>query len=350
MRQFILTIFAMLFCIGVANAAVKDAKVSVEFPSGSVKTLTLVNKNGRIDVDRVVGKRDIVINVTVKCTANTPEDAQKLLNSISIEESATGSAAAVNTVILSNKSIKNLLTGADYVIDYKVTVPWGVELNIINENGSVTIPNYSDKLTLQAQNCNVFVGDITGEATCLLVVKRGKCLLKGAEFLNAEFESCQYELGRVVSSTIKAKNGTGTIEEATITNLNLTGGSLIVGKAEDVSGSTVDCAVTIGDLGDCLNIDMVRKSLTINNVHFSFDKIMVGALWTDINLKFMENSGYNLTLQHDKRLRVNLPSDLKLGRLSASKKKSMIGSAYYGNPNRKSDVHLRLNAGTLTIK
>ena len=177
MRQFNLTVFTLLFCIGVANAAVKEAKVNVVFPSGSVKALTLVNKNGRIDVDRVVGKRDIVIDVTVKCTANTPEDAQKLLNSISIDKSATGSAAAVNTVILSNKSIKNLLTGADYVIDYKVTVPWGVELNIINENGSVTIPNYSDKLTLQAQNCNVYVGDITGEATCLLVVKRGKGLL-----------------------------------------------------------------------------------------------------------------------------------------------------------------------------
>lgn len=345
-----MTILALLFCVGVANAAVKESKVNVIFPSGSVKSLTLVNRNGRIDIDRVVGKRDIVIDVTVKCTANTPDDAQKLMNGISIEKSATGSAAAVNTVILSNKSIKNLLTGADYVVDYKVIVPWGVELNIMNENGSVKVPNYSDKLTVQTNNCNVYIGDITGEASCLLVVKRGQCILKGAEFLSAEFESCQYELGRVLSSKIVAHNGTGTIDEATITNLNLTGGSLNIAKAEDVSGSTVDCAVTIGDLGDCLNLDMVRKSLTINNIHFSFDKIMLSSLWTNVNLSFMQDSGYNLTLQHDKRLKVNLPSDLKLGRLSSAKKKSMIGSTYYGNPNRKSDVHLRLNAGTLTIK
>ncbi len=350
MRHFVLTILTLLFCVGVANAAVKEAKVDAVFPSGSVKSLTLVNKNGRIDIDRVVGKRDIVVAVTIKCTANTTDDAQKLLNSITIDKSTSGTAAAVNTVILSNKSIKNLLTGANYVIDYKVTVPWGVELNIMNENGSVTIPNYSDKLTVQTQNCNVFVGDVSSEAACIFVIKRGKCLLKGAEFLNAVFESCQYELGKVLSSTIKAKNATGTIGEATIMTLNATGGSLNITKAEDISGSTVDCALTIGDLGDCMNLDMVRKSLTVNNVHFSFDKILVSTLWTDVNLTFMEDSGYNLTLQHDKRLKVNLPADLKLGRLSSSKKKSIIGSAYYGNPDRKSDVHLRLTAGTLTIK
>lgn len=350
MKQLFLSLIVLLLSFGVVEAAVKEGKVTYDFSYGNVKSLTLVNKNGKIDIDRVVGKRDIVVNVTVKCTANTDEDAMKLLNSISVDKSVNGSDVAVNTVIISNKSIKNILTGADYVVDYSVTVPWGVELNIVNTNGSVSVPNYGDKLTVQTENCNVYLGDIATDFPCILVLKRGMCVLKGAENLNAELDYCQYEFGGLVKSSIKSRNSTGVIDWATVTDLNLVGGSLKIGRTEDIKGSATDCALTIADLGDCFDMQLVRKSLTIENVHFSFDKILINSLWTNVNLAFMKDSGYNLTLQHDKRLKVNLPQDLKLGRLSSSQKKLIIGSGYYGNPARKSNVHLRMNAGTLTIQ
>ena len=135
-----------------------------------------------------------------------------------------------------------------------------------------------------------------------------------------------------------------------VVDLHLIGGSLKIGRTEDSKGSATDCALTIADLGDCFDMELVRKSLTIENVHFSFDKILINSLWANVNLTFMKDAGYNLTLQHDKRLKVDLPQDLKLGRLSASQKKLIIGSGYYGNPARKSNVHLRMNAGVLTIR
>ncbi len=350
MKQIVLSLLTLLLSVGVAGAAVKEAQVKIDFPVGTVKSLTLVNKNGRIEIDRVVGKRDIVINVSVVCNGKTEADAQKMLDGISIDKAVNGTAAAVNTITPNGKSFKELFTGADWSVNYRVTVPWGVELNIVNENGAITVPNYGDRLSIQSVNCNVYVGDVTSETPCLLDIKRGNCVLKGAELLNANLEGCKYEFDRVVSGTIKAKNCTGTIESATIANLTLTGGSLAINRAEDISGAATDCDLSIADLGDCLTLDMLRRSLVVSKIHFSFDKIMVNAIWADVDFTFMEDSGYNLTLQHDKRLKVDLPSDLKLGRMSSAKKKAMIGTGYYGNPARQSDVRVRMTAGSLKIR
>ena len=331
-------------------AATKEAKVNMEFQAGTVKALTVVNKNGKIEIDRVVGRRNIVVDVWVRCNAKTEVDALKMLNGISIDKQMSGSVAAVNTVLLNNKSLKELFTGADYTVNYRITVPWGVELNLVNENGSISVPNYSDRLTVQAQNCNVYVGDVTSETPCTLIVKRGNCVLKGAENLEAEFDNCTYSIDRVLNSSIKAKWANGTVGIATIAKLNLNGGSLAISKVEDVSGTAVDTDITISDLGDCLNMETTRKSLIVESVHYSFGKINVTSLWTNVNFTFMPDSGFDLTLQHDKRLKVDLPSGFKLGRLSSSKKKAIMGAGYYGNPNRKSDVRLRMTAGTLTIR
>lgn len=350
MKRSLLSLLLFLLCCVTAFAATKEAKVNYEFKAGTVKALTIVNKNGKIEIDRVVGRRNIVVDVWVRCNAKTEADALKMLNGISIDKQMSGDVAAVNTVLLNNKSLKELFTGADYSVNYRITVPWGVELNLVNENGAISVPNYSDRLTVQAQNCNVYVGDVTSETPCTLIVKRGNCVLKGAEYLEADFDNCSYNIGRVLSSSIKARGAEGKIDFATVAKVNLIGGSLLVTKVEDISGTAVDTDITISDLGDCLNMETTRRSLNVQSVHYSFGKINVTSLWTDVNFTFMKDAGFDLTLQHDKRLKVNLPAGFKLGRLSSSKKKAIMGAGYYGNPNRKSDVRLRMNAGTLTIK
>ncbi len=351
MKRSILALFLALFCAGNLYAGIYNSGVKVEFRYGTVRALTLVNKYGKIEINRVAEGSNIIVDVNINCTANSAADAQKIFEGMRVQHYQNGTSASVYFESSNDKALKKLFKGVEVTADYSVTLPEGIELNIICENGSVMVPDYGARVSIQATNSNVYLGEVSYEdAPTLISLKRGACVFKGSDAANLNIDNGSYELGNISNLNLVANNSYGTLEESTILNLDLTYGSLKVGSVEDVTGGAVDCKVTIGDIGDCLTLSVERESLKIDNVHFSFDKIMLTSVWADVDITFMKDSGFNINLQHDKHLKVDFPSDLKLGTLSASSKKMMVGAGYYGNTERRSDVRFRMTGGTLKLR
>ncbi|MEO6491083.1 MAG: hypothetical protein ABIO04_14160, partial [Ferruginibacter sp.] len=183
---------------------VKKKAVNKSYNVSSSDKLNIQNSFGSVDV-YTWDKNEIKVDVNVEVSANTDALAQRILDRISISNDQRGKEISFQTNM---KDINNTKDDKSTMsINYTISMPASNPLEIKNEFGSTTIPDYKGEVELtskfgklntgnlsnvksiQVEFGKANLGNIPGGTITIKYSKASIAKLSGAIKMNVEFSS-----------------------------------------------------------------------------------------------------------------------------------------------------------------
>ncbi len=174
------------------------------------------NVNGTIEVVGVDSLTGIQVSGEKKVTDQTETAAEGHIGDISIEIDSSGNTFSIITHQPNSSGNRN------YEVDYKIYVPIGWNVAIVNINGNITVTNISNDVNVDVTNGTVDADSITGNLET--VVQNGNInadvvLPSGDECdLNTTNGQIVLTVPRSTSATVTASVVNGTVS---ISNLSI---------------------------------------------------------------------------------------------------------------------------------
>lgn len=276
------------------DGPMRSKTFSKSFSLSQSDKVNLSNQYGSITI-KTWDKNEIKVDADIKAYAKTAEEAQKLLDNVSISASKDGDAVSYRTTIADTRgnwgsSIRNgkVLWRREMKIHFTVYMPSANALTASQTYGGITMADFAGPTSLKVQYGNLVAGNLSNSNN-YISVQYGKANLEnvnaakikhqygggitiatiGTLELNAQYTSAR--IGTIKnSSTIKHQYGDG----VTITNA----GTLNV----DAQYTSVKIAKLKGDL----TTKIQYGKLNIEEVETGSKMLNVNADYTSVNLGF----------------------------------------------------------------
>ncbi len=137
---------------------VAEESFSFRLAAGNQTLVTLEGINGNIDFVGVAGSDSFIVEFVRQVGSESIEDAEAHLVELSVEVSDLGGELRIRT------DQPQQTGGRNYVVNYKVTIPSDLMVNVANINGNIDITSISDDVAVGNVNGNITLEDILGEA------------------------------------------------------------------------------------------------------------------------------------------------------------------------------------------
>lgn len=347
MKSILLTFFAFLLCLSL-SAAVSEKKYEKTFPKEGITELTISNKYGRIEVEQTEGD-EISVEVNMAVTAKSGIKADEILEVIRIRE-AKGSSFLIETEIAKDMTMQQLVSGVTLDIAYKVSIPKGIKLRLINNDGGIYLTDFDGELNIELKGGDFKASTIKGEESFYVKQEKGNFDVENVTFLSGDFKSCMIKIEDGGDVRLVTNGCDGTLNSVEKLNIRSTGGTMKLGEIEDLTGTSSTTKYEVQDIGNLLNMDMRWGEMNVRNIHFNFSEVNLKGSFTKVGLTFMEGAGYNLELKHNKSLKMDLPASMKLQDCPTAEKSMILGTTFFGDPKYKGKVILSLSNGNLYIQ
>ena len=122
--------------------------------------LHLNNKFGNIKV-KFGSSKLLKIEARIIVRAINNDLANKILSQIKVESAKTGNSIKAETVFNNMAHYSNRDQHVKYEINYEITMPTNMGLDLINKFGDVYLPSFSAPLTLNLDFCKLFADDVS---------------------------------------------------------------------------------------------------------------------------------------------------------------------------------------------
>lgn len=244
----------------------KEKQITKTYKVHSKDKLSIQNQFGRVTVN-TWSKKEIKVDVVIKAYEASEEEAQRLLDDVSIEESKQGNLVSFKTNINKGKSSGwwdafKRKVGTDQKrgveVFYTVYMPSGNPLDITNSYGSIVLPDFDGPINLTSSYSSLTSKNLENKEN-QLTVKYG-------------------------SANIQGFSG----------NINLSYGSLNLNQGDKLNAAISYGSATIDKLtGTCeLNIRYTSK-FTIREVDKTVDRLEINAAYSGIALGLDKSAQYN---------------------------------------------------------
>jgi hypothetical protein len=228
--------------------------------------LNIENRYGNVTVN-TWAKNEFKVDVQIKVTARNDDDAEKMLNNITISDKKDGSSVYFKTNIGSENN--SWSWGRHSVhkmeINYIVYLPAKNALTVSNSYGGIILPNLAGKVTIYSAYGSFSAKDLTGP------------------------------------SDIKVKYGSANMGSLGNSNLEVSYGSLELGSVDVLQSDISYSSAYIGKLRTSGRINLkysgglkiadVDRNLTILDVHASYSNVNIG-------LSGDENANFDVTTHY----------------------------------------------------
>ena len=152
-----LFILGMIFMGVTLYAQTSKKEYQKSFDKAGITEVVLSNRYGQIDVEQKKADK-IDVTATISVTAKNKSKADEFIEYIHIEDVVSGGFLNVETTFGKDVFFKQLLSGLEINIVYKVVLPYGMKLRIINTEGNVFINNFEGDLAIDIKNGNFQLG------------------------------------------------------------------------------------------------------------------------------------------------------------------------------------------------
>jgi len=137
---------------------VKKKSVNRSYTVSASDKLNIQNSFGSVDV-RTWDRNEIKVDVDVEVSANTESLAQKMLDRISVTDSKSGKDISFKTDMKDVNNSKG--EKSTMQINYTISMPAGNPLNIKNDFGSTTVPDFRGEVDLTSKFGSLTTGTLS---------------------------------------------------------------------------------------------------------------------------------------------------------------------------------------------
>lgn len=249
------------------GALLKIKKISKTFSSNTNDVLYIENSYGKIEIN-TWNKNEIKVDVEVKAYAETSDEAEKLLDDVSINAAKTANQVVFKTLIATKNKSNNWLTMSFWgggnnekekvEISYTVFMPSKTALNLKTNYNNVVLPNLQGDI-----NLSMNYGDLT------------------AGYLNSK-------------TNIRSNYTQLKLNGCNDALINANYGAIKIGQTKNINANLNYCSVDLGKLSGNATLKMNYSSgFRISSFDQNFESLNINANYSSINLNFNSNTAFN---------------------------------------------------------
>jgi hypothetical protein len=227
---------------------------------GKSDVLNIDNKFGNVHIT-TWNRNEIQVKVDIVSRANSEQNAQAMLDKISISESRSGSTIALKTEM---GSINSKNGNQSFEINYTVSMPDDNALVLKNSFGNVYLPDMKGKVDLKVSYGTFKVGNLSN-----------------------------------ASNNIKASFCSGSANSISFLNkgtIELAHSTVNLGGTNGVSGTSKFTDLKIGNLSEALDMDVKYGSFRVDKVQKNFKNISVNGGFAPIVLHFENDAAFDFDI------------------------------------------------------
>lgn len=344
----ILGIVCLVLTVVNLKAETRQKEFSKRFDKRGIQEIVISNRYGQIEVEQKEGV-DIQVSALLVVTAKTDAKADELLDFIQVKDVVTSTFINIETEFGKDMGFRRFFSGIDVNITYKVCLPPGIKVRLIQTEGNVFVDRFNGEINVDIKSGN-FKGGILKGGKVYIKQSNGSFDISEVGQMTGEFKNGEIKIDKGKDVNLVADNCRGRLASVGILNIRSTGGEMKLGQIEDLGGSSSSTKYEVQDIGNVLKMDMRGGEMNVRNIHFNFDAIELNATSTKVGLTFMEGAGYELELKHNKSLKLDLPRDFRLSTQPTSERNTTVETGFIGNKRFSGKVFLNLKNGSLFIQ
>ncbi len=222
--------------------------------------LNIDNKFGNVHVN-TWNRNEILVKVDIISRANSEQNAQAMLDKISIAESRSGNTIAVKTEM---GSINSKSGHQSFEINYTISMPEDNALVLRNSFGNVYLPDMKGKVDLNVRYGAFKVGNLANASNTIKTA-----------FCNS------------------ASNSISSLNKGTV---DLAYSTVNVGSTNGVSGTSKFSDLKIGNLSEALDMEVKYGSFKVDRVQKNFRNISVTGGFAPIVLHFEDDAAFDFNV------------------------------------------------------
>jgi len=343
----ILLLWGIMWCIQV-NAETSKTEYRKSFAKDGIEEVVVSNRNGGVEVAQT-SKDSIYITAVVSVVAKSQNKADELNDFIRIEEELTDKYVSVTTTFGKDMTLNQLLAGVELDISYKIDLPKGVKLRLVNADGNVFLDDFAGDLNLDVKSCNVRAGKLT-EGELLIKQTGGNFKVMDVNQLNGEFKACTVRIEVADRAQLTMRDCEGRFESVDELKLTTNGGTMRFGQIENMTGTSSSTKYEVQDIGNSLKMDMRLGEINVRNIHFNFSTVEVTGSYSKVGLSFMEGAGYQFEFKHNKAVKTDIPKSFRLTKRPTAEKNVVVETGFVGDKKYNGKVLLNLRNGNMYIQ
>jgi hypothetical protein len=311
-KRYIASKLLIIFCLLTLSGYTQDDLISkvktIEkiFDQPNIEYFGVTNLFGNIDIS-YWDKDEVKITITIKVIAWEEDDAQRFIDKIIPEISATQGKKGYFGIFLATdvSRIKNLCDCSNkegkvgkvyapwfkkkarvkqYNVSYQVKLPSTVnKMDFYNRYGDISIPDFVGNMSIQLTNGNLKTGKLKLENNDVGIrVRYGKVNMEGVENSKLNLYSCNYvNIGNLRNVNLTSKFSGINVTSCSELALNSKSDNIIIENLESLRGTGDFTTLKIHKLDG--TIDMQNKSgeIEIETVNPGFELISLSGQFND---------------------------------------------------------------------
>ncbi len=131
---------------------------SFEVEVGNRSLLRLQGINGEITITGISGANSVIITGIKRVGSESTQDAEEHLQELEVNVQSLANEVFVETIQPQDSG------GRNYIVDYTITLPKNLEVQVANANGIVTLDSIENDVTVNNANGGVIFIGIVGNA------------------------------------------------------------------------------------------------------------------------------------------------------------------------------------------
>ena len=262
--------------------------VRKEFTVNPDAQLTIENKFGKVHCNNW-DKNIIQIEVTVRVEAYDQKAAEKIMDKVSFNINGSSSEVTAKTIIEEGG-----FKGKNHVnIDYLVTMPVNVNLDITNKFGDIYINEISGKGRINLGYGSLDANKL-GNSDNLVDIKFGKGNVKWMQGAVLNLKYSNFDIDYAGSLRLDSKYSDLKASRIVALNINFEGGKFKMENSTSFESRSKFSDITITRLEKSLNLDIQYGRCDIRDMPADFSNINIKNKYAEVNIGIAENASYSL--------------------------------------------------------
>lgn len=339
----LIVVASVLLPISVFASSDFTTNVHEEFDVNKECTFEILNRNGNITIENT-SDNHITIDAYIVGKARLASESEKICSKIQVSIEMSGNKVLAKSEIPSN------LKSSDFELNYVVTMPSYLDLNLMNKYGNVTIGELLGKTSIKVSYGTLKIDRLDDQTNSFPVIDLaysngssiGEMSVGG---INLAYSDISIYKGKALAVSSKYSNYTidGVMSiavESSYDNVN-------VKNVEKADLSSRYSRIDVGKVVTLAHLELSYGSLTVGSLAPDFSDIDISTRYADVHLGVSGVPSYSVDL-FSKYGDIDCPKLNNSHFESVTTSQSMKGE--FGKPADSKKIKIHTQYGKITVK
>lgn len=338
---FLFLFLGIQFSLAGNPAAIETKIIDKSFTVNPNAELRINNKYGNINMT-TWDKNTVEFHIEIKVDGANADRVKERIHSISVEFNANSNLVSAETIIKNIKNTNNI----NITIHYFVKLPKTNSVNLTNRYGNISLDALKGSSVINLDYGNLNLGNIQNPLNTWdldYVTSANVDFVKSAN-ITMDYSKLNVSKSEIINLSADYSDANiGQIEDL-VSSMDY--GNLFIENSGSVSNVAEYTNVKIGTVKTSFVSSMSYGSIAIGTVKKGFNKISIGADYSDVSIGMDSGAGYRLS-GNFKYGGMKFPANVNMSRqIEKSVVKTYEGKAGDGS----GEILINMNYGSAKIK